>query len=433
MSQRIVYEQPELIEWTSYAEESPASPTPSQESNWEPTTSEHSGRKCYELYATSGPLTWFWKTLLVSYPWRSTAFYLTWRPKATKQGRLYFQLVPKAHPIAATDCSLWRTPQAHNATQRPKSKDLYERCLETGQSSITLTDQVRHENGLWPTPASSDATRGDCESERNRNTPHLVSAVKMWPTPRASEGEHGGPNARDSSGKPALSSAVHLWPTPRAIYGEHPGMTDARHLTGAVQMWPTPQSRDYRSGDDPASQRAQRKRQEGWSVNLNDVALWPTPKSRDFRSASGDAGFHRDSPDLNVSVHMWSTPAAQDAKNATLPPSQGTRDTLPGDLIREGAKGQLNSAWVETLIGLPIGWTDTETPETEAERMRQPSPWPAFMGHPQYEWEPPRVAQGVKNRVARLKALGNAVVPAQAEPIFAAIAAHAREREEAPT
>jgi DNA (cytosine-5)-methyltransferase 1 len=34
----------------------------------------------------------------------------------------------------------------------------------------------------------------------------------------------------------------------------------------------------------------------------------------------------------------------------------------------------------------------------------------------------PRVAKGVKNRVARLKALGNCVVPAQAYPIFRAIA-----------
>jgi len=37
--------------------------------------------------------------------------------------------------------------------------------------------------------------------------------------------------------------------------------------------------------------------------------------------------------------------------------------------------------------------------------------WPAPYGCKQYDWEPPRVAQGVPNRTARLKALGNAVVP----------------------
>lgn len=47
--------------------------------------------------------------------------------------------------------------------------------------------------------------------------------------------------------------------------------------------------------------------------------------------------------------------------------------------------------------------------------------WPAGRGQQQYDWEPPRVKSGVKHRVARLKALGNAVVPEQIYPIFAAI------------
>lgn len=46
--------------------------------------------------------------------------------------------------------------------------------------------------------------------------------------------------------------------------------------------------------------------------------------------------------------------------------------------------------------------------------------WPAGPGE-QYPWEPPRIAIGVKDRVARLKALGNAVVPAQVYPILKAI------------
>lgn len=49
--------------------------------------------------------------------------------------------------------------------------------------------------------------------------------------------------------------------------------------------------------------------------------------------------------------------------------------------------------------------------------------WPAALGQEQFEWEPPRVATGVKNRVGRLKAVGNAVNPVQIYPIMAAIKA----------
>lgn len=48
-------------------------------------------------------------------------------------------------------------------------------------------------------------------------------------------------------------------------------------------------------------------------------------------------------------------------------------------------------------------------------------PQPALMGMPQYSWEPPRVATGIKERTPRLKALGNAVNPLQIYPIMAAI------------
>jgi hypothetical protein len=71
-------------------------------------------------------------------------------------------------------------------------------------------------------------------------------------------------------------------------------------------------------------------------------------------------------------------------------------------------------------MGFPIGWTDLEEDEPGENWIDNPR-WPAGIGQDQHEWEPPRVAAGVKDRVARLKALGNAVVPAQVFPILAAI------------
>lgn len=101
--------------------------------------------------------------------------------------------------------------------------------------------------------------------------------------------------------------------------------------------WPTPQARDYRSGDDPAGKRAQRKRAQGWSPNLNDVVrLWPTP------SASEDAA-----GTVNGKMQFMLTHAAK---------LSGPEATANG--------GQLNPQFVEWLMGFPIGWTDLKHSET---------------------------------------------------------------------
>ena len=149
--------------------------------------------------------------------------------------------------------------------------------------------------------------------------------------------------------------------------------------------------------------------------------LWPTPMSGDGKHGGPN---QRDSSGklalAGAAYHnatMWPTPAAQDSKNSTLPPSQVERDTIPGEMIRRGeADGQLNPDFVECLMNLPIGWTDPDCDE--------PQPWPGVPAGPgelQHEWEPSRLAKGVKHRRERLQAIGNAVYPDQARPIFRAI------------
>lgn len=85
--------------------------------------------------------------------------------------------------------------------------------------------------------------------------------------------------------------------------------------------------------------------------------------------------------------------------------------------IGEKVGGHLNPDWVEQLMNFPEGWTDLDVDE--------PKPWagwPALLGQEQYPYEFPRTTTGCKDRAKRLKALGNAVVPAQAYPFFKAIA-----------
>src|SRR5690606_7975016 len=84
--------------------------------------------------------------------------------------------------------------------------------------------------------------------------------------------------------------------------------------------------------------------------------LWPTPTVAGLWNPKGASAKSGDG--LATAVARWPTPTANDAKNATLPPSQETWDSLPGELRRRGERGSLNPTWVEWLMGFPLGWTD---------------------------------------------------------------------------
>ena len=118
-------------------------------------------------------------------------------------------------------------------------------------------------------------------------------------------------------------------------------------------------------------------------------------------------------------VKMFPTPATRDYKGARKPETLEATGRNPetnslGDAIGEGnVTGSLNPDWVELLMGFPVGFTDMEKPSIDKLATQN---W-------QGDWEAgvPRVATGVKNRVGRLKCLGNAVVPQVVEMIGRAI------------
>lgn len=79
-----------------------------------------SGRRCFELLHRLDPLGCLAKTLLASSDWLSTKFSLIWKPKATPQGRLLFQLAPsKPHTEEIASGLFLGTPTA-KFTERSK-------------------------------------------------------------------------------------------------------------------------------------------------------------------------------------------------------------------------------------------------------------------------------------------------------------------------
>lgn len=144
-----------------------------------------SGRKCLELSRSCGPLGWLEKMLLESSTWRSTLCWLTWKCKATKQGRLYFRLAPSTPRTGGTGAPLWPTPAARDC----KGANSMEHLQREGRRSHA--DQLANAVKLWPTPTGRSGT-GPSQTETRQGGMDLQTAAVMFPTPTTGAGLCGG-------------------------------------------------------------------------------------------------------------------------------------------------------------------------------------------------------------------------------------------------
>jgi len=161
---------------TLFQADFPASPIVLPGSGLARQMTARSGQKCLELSKNCGLLGFLEKMLLDSSAWASTARYLTWKPKVTNQGRLYFQLVPQAPRMSESEFSLWATPSAADSVGSHSG----------GQGKSLRTDIANGKKSLLPTPTANDAKNATLPaSQWNRNS--IVGAVMrgMWPTPKA--------------------------------------------------------------------------------------------------------------------------------------------------------------------------------------------------------------------------------------------------------
>jgi len=151
-------------------------------------------------------------------------------------------------------------------------------------------------------------------------------------------------------------------------------------LSGAVllEQWPTPTARDYKG----ASGKGRQERKGNPADTLpNAVKMWPTPAARDYKGANG------------YQATLDKIASGQRAQMGQLPNAV---------MIENKGSGHLNPDWVEKLMGVPVGWTSLTGTNNEVIDGWDSASWEAGI---------PRVSENTENRVDRIRALGNGVVP----------------------
>jgi len=99
-----------------------------------------SGHTFFPLLKPSDPLGAFSRMFMGMSLWASTRCYLTWKGKATPQGRSLFQLVPQTHLTDETEFGLLHTPTAKANQMSP--------------------DMLKKGSGWWPTATARDYKGG---------------------------------------------------------------------------------------------------------------------------------------------------------------------------------------------------------------------------------------------------------------------------------
>ena len=170
-----------------------------------------SGRRCSELLKNFSPLGLLAKMLLESSTWHSTQCLLTWKTKATKQGRLYFQLAASTPRTSETGLQSWPTPAARDC----KGANSMGHLQREGKRNHA--DQLANAVKMWPTPTSRSGT-GPSQTETRQGGMDLQTAARLYPTPTQFDATCGDIKGKEYNGQTQhamkLIQAAKLHPTP---------------------------------------------------------------------------------------------------------------------------------------------------------------------------------------------------------------------------
>lgn len=325
--------------WTSSLEVIPASHSQQQASDSDETTQDTSGLGSQMELFPCDPESAFSRTSRDTSALDSERSSANWKALVIKRRGEYSLRVKSAHLTNASESSSLQWPTARAMSGVSRKLGTGGRCLQEeaqryGQAAQVSpsTDGSRQES--WATPSCMDTLPA--------RSAEALARAKL------------------KGGCKNLREEVHQWATPNTMdYMECRSAEGVIKIaTGARKGRSMPSN--LREQVDPQTVDIYQKvKEESWATPRAGKTTDENPESWQKRA---DAGQVATMP-LTAQVKCWPTPASSGVTGGPtgLAGGSGNREKLAKMLPEAEAKamgcGKLNPRWVETLMGLPIGWT----------------------------------------------------------------------------
>jgi hypothetical protein len=223
----------------------------------------------------------------------------------------------------------WVIEQRQEYSQRKKSARLTRESESSSWPTATVFDTT---GGSYPTEMVDGVYRSKHSQEPN--SPWY--GAKLKDAVETHEENWATPIANDAKGSDYAGTKEN----PKALY-----------LGGQVKNWPTATTRDWKDTN----------------------ATVPPSRANPSKQTLGQRVAHvglqdQANPNTNgKSQESWGTPRASTAMSAKITENLVNRNVgnLEEQHGRQSIGGKLNPNWVEHLMGLPVGWTDLGSWETE--------------------------------------------------------------------
>jgi hypothetical protein len=324
-----------------------------------------------------------------------------WNEWVTKRRQEYSQRLNWGRPTSAKECSSWGSPAANDANKSRVAGEI-------NSNQAGLARSVGREITNWPTPDTNNHRDGTTLRKDNNLEQGGFHGVSL----HHAMTKYGPPAPKNWSTPSTMDTLPPKSPEGIQRVLTHDGRTN-RKSTGnlredVVQFGPP----------DPDNRSTHGNLPELWATPRAGKTTDENPETWAARQANGDVT----TMPLTAQVKAWATPATRDTQGPRGKGAQERKgnpmDTLPNQL--ETTSMRLNPRWVETLMGLPVGWTmvSCTRPIANPAHAAMMSSAGNAEGTTQTVHVLGQIVSMTDSRTDELRLLGNGVVPACAEKAF---------------